>query len=175
MPIRRAITFAAVLALNQNAPHVALEIIGTARNQNYVTVRNIKVEAFTALGRPEDALPILKSVLQVNDTNFKHTFTKDTVANLKKAVEKSGDNELVQSFNRLEKFLVENGNISDQTLSDMLTTEITVRDLPDNKDKSVLAASYNSNNSYNNDRYERRQNFGNRRPQQRRPGLEDLY
>jgi pentatricopeptide repeat domain-containing protein 2 len=42
-PMRRAITFAAGLALNQNAPHVAFEIISGMNQQNYVTVRNLKV------------------------------------------------------------------------------------------------------------------------------------
>lgn len=79
VPMRRAITFAAALAIKQNAPHIALEIIGTARQQQYVTVRNIKVLAFTALGRADDALPILKSVLQVTDTTNKHSFTQDVV------------------------------------------------------------------------------------------------
>lgn len=80
--MRRAITFAAALALKQNAPHVALEIVGNARQQNYVTVRNVKVIAFTNLGRADDALPILKAVLQVTDPTNKHTFTKDAVSNL---------------------------------------------------------------------------------------------
>ncbi len=78
--MRRAITFAAALAIRQNAPHVALEIVGTARQQHYVTVRNIKVLAFTDLGRPDDALPILKAVLQISDTTHKHSFTKDVVS-----------------------------------------------------------------------------------------------
>lgn len=77
--MRRSITFAAALAVKQNAPHVALEIVGTARHQQYVTVRNIKVLAFTDLGRADDALPILKSVLQGNDTTTKHSFAKDVV------------------------------------------------------------------------------------------------
>ncbi|KAF4526431.1 hypothetical protein B566_EDAN015063, partial [Ephemera danica] len=42
VPMRRATTFAAALAVNQGAPHVALEILGTTRNQNYITVRNLK-------------------------------------------------------------------------------------------------------------------------------------
>lgn len=67
------------MAVKQNAPHVALEIVGTARQQQYVTVRNIKVLAFAALNRADDALPILKSVLQVEDTTTKHSFTKDVV------------------------------------------------------------------------------------------------
>lgn len=79
--MRRAITFAAALALKQNAPHVALELVGTARQQQYVTVRNIKVMAFANLGRADDALPILKSVLQNTDSMVKHTFTVDTVSN----------------------------------------------------------------------------------------------
>ena len=42
-PMRKAITFAASLALNNNAPHVALEIISDVPQQSYVTVRNLKV------------------------------------------------------------------------------------------------------------------------------------
>lgn len=79
IPMRRAITFAAALAVRQNSPHVALEIVGTARQQHYVTVRNIKVLAFTDLGRADDALPIVKSVLQASDSTIKQTFTKDVV------------------------------------------------------------------------------------------------
>lgn len=79
IPMRRAITFAAALAIKQNAPHIALEIVGTARQQHYVTVRNIKVLAFTDLNRADDALPILKAVLQVTDTTNKQSFSKDVV------------------------------------------------------------------------------------------------
>ena len=43
IPMRRAVTFAAGLALNQNAPHVAFEMISGVQQQNYVTVRNLKV------------------------------------------------------------------------------------------------------------------------------------
>lgn len=78
--MRRAITFAAASALKQNAPHVALEFIGAARQQSYVTVRNIKVMAFANLGRVDEALSILKSVLYVTDSTKKQTFTKDTVS-----------------------------------------------------------------------------------------------
>lgn len=43
IPMRRAVTFAAGLALNQNAPHVAFEMISGVQQQNYVSVRNLKV------------------------------------------------------------------------------------------------------------------------------------
>lgn len=82
IPMRKTTTFAAALALAQNAPHIALEIVGTVRQQNYVTVRNIKVAALAQLGRADDALPVLRSVLEVHDpSQNKHTFTKDVVSN----------------------------------------------------------------------------------------------
>lgn len=77
--MRRAITFAAALALKQNAPDVALELVGSATRQHYVTIRNLKILAFIDLGRVDDVLPILKSVLQNSDSLTKHTFTKDVV------------------------------------------------------------------------------------------------
>lgn len=43
IPMRRAVTFAAGLALNQNASHVAFEMISGVQHQNYVTIRNLKV------------------------------------------------------------------------------------------------------------------------------------
>jgi len=43
IPMRRAVTFAAGLALNQNAPHVAFEMVSGVQQQNYVSVRNLKV------------------------------------------------------------------------------------------------------------------------------------
>lgn len=42
-PMRRAITFAAALAINQNAPDIALELLFNVPKQNYVTIRNLKV------------------------------------------------------------------------------------------------------------------------------------
>lgn len=41
--MRRATTFCAGLALNQGKPAIAIEILTSARNQNYTTVRNLKV------------------------------------------------------------------------------------------------------------------------------------
>lgn len=49
VPMRRAVTFAAGLALNQNAPHVAFEMVSGVQNHNYVSVRNLKVCAMFML------------------------------------------------------------------------------------------------------------------------------
>lgn len=44
--MRRAVTFFAALAINQGRPGDALEILVTLKNQNYVTVRNLRVRDF---------------------------------------------------------------------------------------------------------------------------------
>jgi pentatricopeptide repeat domain-containing protein 2 len=175
IPMRRTVTFAAALALKQNAPHVALEIVVTMRPQTYMTVRNIKVLALTELGRADDALPILRAVLEVNDPAMtKHTFAKDVVARLKEVVNQSGNSELLQNYNRLEKFLFENGHVHDSTLDDLLTSQINATPhkyaAKLRKDRSVLAGRYN------NDRFDRSQQRQHvpARSSYRRPGLHDL-
>nr|CAD7203482.1 unnamed protein product [Timema douglasi] len=81
IPLRRSATFAAALALNQNSPQYALEIISTVRQQNYITVRNIKMAALADLGRVDDALPILRSILLVDDPEHrKQSVTEDVVS-----------------------------------------------------------------------------------------------
>ena len=42
-PVRRCIAYAAALAISQNAPQVAIEILTNSRTANYVTIRNLKV------------------------------------------------------------------------------------------------------------------------------------
>ncbi|KAL1129869.1 hypothetical protein AAG570_012813 [Ranatra chinensis] len=81
-PMRRAATFAAALALKQNSPHIALEILTSMRQQTYVTIRNLKVAALADLGRPDDALPILRSVLETDESSpeKRSTFSAEIVS-----------------------------------------------------------------------------------------------
>lgn len=84
-PIRKTITFFAANAINQNSPHIALEVIMSVRNQSYVTLRNIKVVALCDLGRIIDTLPILRSVLSLDRPvssapAVKQTFCRDVVS-----------------------------------------------------------------------------------------------
>lgn len=85
-PIRKTITFFAANAINQNSPHIALEVISSVRNQTYVTLRNLKVVALCDLGRITDALPLLRSVLSVDQPLsggpiVKQTYCRDVVSN----------------------------------------------------------------------------------------------
>ncbi|KAJ8937751.1 hypothetical protein NQ314_011735 [Rhamnusium bicolor] len=125
-PMRRATTFCAGLALNQGQPGLAMEILTSARNQNYTTVRNLKVAALTQMGRVEDAIPILRSVLYEDtpDNNTVHTFNADVIATVKNSVTKLDNPDLALEFNRIEQLFQKQGHISDTTLDEQLCHEI---------------------------------------------------
>lgn len=59
----RASSFVAALALEQNRPEIALEIISNVGHRQNTLVRNIKAMAFARLKRFEDAYQELRSVL----------------------------------------------------------------------------------------------------------------
>lgn len=80
--VRRAVTFAASLALKQQHPEVALHILLGTKQQGYVTVRNLKLLAFSRLGRFENALSLLRSCVDTDppESGRKRSFTIDTVS-----------------------------------------------------------------------------------------------
>ncbi|XP_018324120.1 pentatricopeptide repeat-containing protein 2, mitochondrial [Agrilus planipennis] len=133
--MRRAITFFAGLALNQGHPEQAIEIISSCNNQNYTTIRNIKVSALCDLGRVEDCIPLIKSVLNTDtpSQNTVQTFNKDVIEKVKAAIEKSNSDELKSEMNRIEKFLQEEGHISQLTLDEQLCSEISTPRLQRNQ------------------------------------------
>lgn len=115
--MRKTTTFAAALALAQNAPDIALEIVTTVRQQNYMTVRNIRALALAQLGRGDDALLVLRSLLEVHDPAAKkQTFSRDVLDGIKAEFDKKGDKENIKDFARIEKFLAENEQISDTVI-----------------------------------------------------------
>ncbi|XP_013187485.2 pentatricopeptide repeat-containing protein 2, mitochondrial [Amyelois transitella] len=127
IPVRRAATFFAALALKQGAPHIALESISTQR-QHYVTVRNIKAIALSDMGRVDDALPVLRTVLDVDlpEQRDKHTFFEETVSRIRQTVEKSKNPDLQREFEDIEKALKDRGLIDKQSLDQLLNSEITI-------------------------------------------------
>ncbi|KAL0820494.1 hypothetical protein ABMA28_006357 [Loxostege sticticalis] len=134
-PVRRACIFFAALALKQGAPHIALETISTQK-QHYVTVRNIKAMALADVGRVDDALPVLRSVLDIDipEEKDKHTFFEDTISRVKAAVEKKNDKDIQKQFENIEKELRDRRLVDNsQTLEHLLNAEITTS--PKKKEK----------------------------------------
>ena len=58
--MRRAITFAAALFINQGHYDKALDLLNNCYQQNYVTIRNLKVIALSKTQRLSDAFTILR-------------------------------------------------------------------------------------------------------------------
>lgn len=178
LPMRKAATFAAGLALKQSAPHIALEIISSVPQQNYVTIRNIKIQALVDLGRLEDALPLLRSILEVAPTgpNKQQTVVTDVLANVKEAIAQSKNADLQSDFLRIEKYLRDHEHVSESTLDGLLSKEMENRTTFDNNNNRNSFGGNNSNrrNSYyNQNRGGGGGNSGKFRTQ--RPGLRELY
>jgi len=125
-PMRRATTFCAALALNQGKPEVTLEILTSARNINYTTIRNLRVAAQVDLGRLDDAILVLKSILKEDKPNDGpvQTFNKDIINKVKAAVEKRDSADMKLEFNRIEKCFQEQGQICESSLDEQLCQEI---------------------------------------------------
>lgn len=65
------------------------------------------------ISRIDDALSILKSVLEMDSAqNTKHTFPKDVIDRVHEAVKKQDNPNITEEFNRVHKYLQEQGHIS---------------------------------------------------------------
>ncbi|XP_068620391.1 pentatricopeptide repeat-containing protein 2, mitochondrial-like isoform X2 [Battus philenor] len=125
VPVRRASALFAALALNQGAPHLALESI-SMQKPHYVTIRNIKAIALAEVGRVEDALSVLRGVLEIDspEQNNKHTFFEETISKVHCAVEKADSKDIQKEFQNLERALRDRELIDNKTLDQLVTSEI---------------------------------------------------
>lgn len=165
IPMRRAVTFAAALALNNNSPHIALEILSDILQQNYVTIRNLKVAALADVGRPEDALPVLRSIIDTDvPSQRKQTFSEEVIEKLRSAVEKLNNKEVTHDFQNVEKRLREGGHITKMSLDEQLCIQIAeaVKKPFQERNQRMLAASFSRQDQSRSRAYAR-------------PGLKDLY
>ncbi|XKL68458.1 hypothetical protein PGB90_003949 [Kerria lacca] len=143
-PLRRITCYIAALALNQNSPHIAIELITTISNHHSVLIRSLKVLAYCAMGRIQDALPILTSVLTYDVPNaVKQIFPQDVIESVKNSIEKYGDRMVKLDFIRIEKQLKEQGYIKNESLDDLLSSEIIIASAI-NKPRSILKAAFNN-------------------------------
>lgn len=78
--MRRATTFLTALAIKQNAPHIAIEIMSTIREARYIDIRCLKVWAYTELKRFTEIVPIIRSSLEHDRPNaMKERYFTDVV------------------------------------------------------------------------------------------------
>jgi len=125
-PVRRVLTYASALAVNQNAANVGLEILSSVTQPNYVTVRNLKISALADIGRADDALPLLRWSLEFDNpgADFRATVCPDVLEKVAVAFDKLDNKEATSEFQRIHKALTETKQISDKTLEELLNSEI---------------------------------------------------
>lgn len=126
MVIRRATTFLTGLAINQNAPHIAVEIISSIRESRYIDSRCLKVLAYTDLKRFTEIVPIFRSSLEHDrPDSTKESYFKDVIEHLEQAM---AEENIVKDFElyKLISLLKANNHILTNTLQNHLCTEITV-------------------------------------------------
>ncbi|CAG7725175.1 unnamed protein product [Allacma fusca] len=123
----RGVTFVAALALQQNAPSVALEILSLVRSSNYFTVKNLKIAALADLDRPEDAFHLLRHAVETSEdpvSEKRSTICKDVLEKLAAAVGRLRNKEISLEFERIQKAMSEVQLISNDTIQVFLDTEI---------------------------------------------------
>lgn len=122
----RTYTFLAGLALAQNYPHIALDTLAHVKNQqNYVTVRNMKALALLRMRRYEDAIELFRSALENSESTLekREMFTQEVMDTIRTVEQGSGSKENVVRFQRIEKFLEDNGQLSDESLDSLLCAQ----------------------------------------------------
>ena len=190
IPMRKGITFFAALALQQSEPQVSLEALSIVKQQTYLTVRSIKALALANLKRFDDVLPIIRSVLEIDNPMVnKQTFPASVIEQLKKDFEGNTNKDLQADFIKVVGFLDKHGHITQNSLDDLLCAEIQQTSQFPGNDQFSGNDRYQRDNRGNDNNYNSRdQQYGqrdNRRGFQkrefdyqsdrtRRPGLHEL-
>lgn len=128
IPLRRGATFLSALALKQNQPFVALEILTNLKGQNYVSVRALKSLALARLKRFDDVIPIIRSLLDVtNPMNTKQTIPSDVIEEIQQLFKENNTNKDLQSeFEKIVGFLQTHGHLGTESLDQVLCSEIQI-------------------------------------------------
>uniref|UniRef100_A0A2M3ZA17 Putative pentatricopeptide repeat-containing protein 2 mitochondrial n=1 Tax=Anopheles braziliensis TaxID=58242 RepID=A0A2M3ZA17_9DIPT len=177
VPMRKATAFAAASALNNGKPEIALEILSTVTKGNYVTIRQLKTMCLCSLGRLDDLVPIFRGVLEVKG-NFekKQTFSREVIQRVQEALKQAPESTasattVKQDLDRMIEFLETNGQITDETLEQLLCSEIVSTGQQQRNDgKNNLAESYNTRGG----RQQQRPFRLNKGNPSIRPGLSDM-
>ena len=123
IPMRRVVTFAAALAYNQKEYNMAIDILSNSKDDNYVVVRSIKMISLAELGRIDDALMLLKmmvqkEVYQKDDlTSSVPALPKNVIDSLRTLIERCDNKEWNYEFDRIVAILKAHNQISDKVSS----------------------------------------------------------
>ncbi|XP_036357135.1 pentatricopeptide repeat-containing protein 2, mitochondrial isoform X1 [Octopus sinensis] len=134
----RALVFAAMLALKQEQPAIALEMISLRDDSFQFVLKNLKALCYAKLNRIEDTLPILRSILQC-DSPYRNRQLKvfpEVVNVIHSAAENHGDPVFKRTLETIELSLRTGGLISDVLLEEFITQRIVRTRQPQNSFKA---------------------------------------
>ncbi|KMQ97547.1 pentatricopeptide repeat-containing protein 2 [Lasius niger] len=124
--MRRASTFLTALAIKQNSPHIAIEIVTSMRESRYIDVRCLKVLAYTDLKRFTEIVPIFRTSLEFDRPNAnKETYFQDVIDKLEETMAKENIPEDFELY-KLIALLKKNDHILPDTLEEHICHEITI-------------------------------------------------
>ncbi|GFW70602.1 pentatricopeptide repeat-containing protein 2, mitochondrial [Trichonephila clavipes] len=131
--LRKALAFVVALALRQNKPDIALEILSSIDRFNNASAINLKLEALGQLGRLHDAFDILRRVTDQDvpvQSRVRGEICQTTLDSIQKAVDSAADKELSHIFEQLCRSLKESNSITNQTVDDLVSLPIIPRPFP---------------------------------------------
>nr|XP_050849819.1 pentatricopeptide repeat-containing protein 2, mitochondrial-like [Vespula vulgaris] len=120
-PIRKVITFLAGLALKQNSPEIALELLSLIKTR-YIDSRCLKILTYSKLNRFNDVMFLLKKSLEGN-YKIKETYFSDVIATLEVEIENSDEN-IKPILQKLITLLKTQDYVQEETLESHLITPV---------------------------------------------------
>lgn len=138
--LRKGITFASALALAQNDPKMAMEILALTPTLNFVTVKNLRLMALSELDRLDDVFSALRSIVDQDipmQMKTEGEITQDTIDKIEESIKRQGDKEIAHIFEQIHRALRDNNHISKSSLDELLCTPV----LPKTTTKDFSGAS----------------------------------
>ncbi|XP_031629406.1 pentatricopeptide repeat-containing protein 2, mitochondrial-like [Contarinia nasturtii] len=123
---RKSLTFVAGLALKQNDPGLALNILEDGVDHFYVTLRQIRLLAWAQLEKFDNVLEMLRSILRhfqkikAKNKSFYHLTSIPVLDDIEKLLKENGSKEHIDEFSALRREMETNQLVTNKTLDDMM-------------------------------------------------------
>ncbi|CAG2170684.1 unnamed protein product [Oppiella nova] len=127
---RKTVCLFAALALNQNQPNIALEVLSMITQTNYITVKNLRLMALSDLKRFDDLFITLKLIINRDvpqNRTTREEIMDETLQRIKSQISELDDNKLVTELAQIERGLIDGNLITSTPLSDLLLTPVVLR------------------------------------------------
>jgi len=126
----RTASMAGLLAIQQDEPSFAMEVLGAVRAQNLVTIQNIRAICYADMGRVEEAINVVHLLAEQRSfNNDRRRVFPLVMRHIRTAVEKSKDQNLLTRFEELSKFVLKNNRFSTTDLPEFISEPINRRGL----------------------------------------------